>query len=308
MGGTGAVTPARADPLGPGEPACGARRADTRARVPGRPQPPRAGPRRVRATCDGRRRRAGDHRAAARRRRRRGPRHRRRVSPTPARPTPHPDRSRRHDPARHEVRSSGAATVDAGARKEATMRQPDLAVIGGGATGLGAAMSARGAGADVVLVERDRLGGDCTWTGCVPSKTIIEHAQARPPRPAHRRDRRRRHRRRPGACARRDRRDRPRGGRRRARQGRDRRHDRPRPLRRAVRARRRRHPDRAEGDGHRDRLDRGRPAGAGPRRQRPVDQRHGVSPSNACPPGWPCSARARSVWSWDTRSRGWAPR
>lgn len=57
------------------------------------------------------------------------------------------------------------------------MRRPDIAVIGGGATGLGAAMQARSAGADVVLIERDRLGGDCTWTGCVPSKTIIEHAR-----------------------------------------------------------------------------------------------------------------------------------
>lgn len=55
--------------------------------------------------------------------------------------------------------------------------RPRIAVIGGGATGLGAAMSARSAGVDVVLIERDRLGGDCTWTGCVPSKTIIEHAR-----------------------------------------------------------------------------------------------------------------------------------
>jgi pyruvate/2-oxoglutarate dehydrogenase complex dihydrolipoamide dehydrogenase (E3) component len=57
------------------------------------------------------------------------------------------------------------------------MYQPDLAVIGGGATGLGAAMYALRCGAEVVLIERHRLGGDCTWTGCVPSKTIIEHAR-----------------------------------------------------------------------------------------------------------------------------------
>lgn len=55
--------------------------------------------------------------------------------------------------------------------------QPDVAVIGGGATGLGAAMWARRSGADVVLIERDRLGGDCTWTGCVPSKAVIEYAK-----------------------------------------------------------------------------------------------------------------------------------
>ncbi|CAN5770526.1 FAD-dependent oxidoreductase [soil metagenome] len=55
--------------------------------------------------------------------------------------------------------------------------QPDVAVIGGGAAGLGAAIAARNAGADVTLIERDRLGGDCTWTGCVPSKTVIEYAK-----------------------------------------------------------------------------------------------------------------------------------
>ena len=52
----------------------------------------------------------------------------------------------------------------------------DLVVIGGGATGLGAAFEARRRGASVTLVERGRLGGDCTWTGCVPSKALLERA------------------------------------------------------------------------------------------------------------------------------------
>ena len=52
----------------------------------------------------------------------------------------------------------------------------DLAVIGGGTAGLAAAMTGRQHGATVALVERDRLGGDCTWVGCVPSKTLIERA------------------------------------------------------------------------------------------------------------------------------------
>jgi pyruvate/2-oxoglutarate dehydrogenase complex dihydrolipoamide dehydrogenase (E3) component len=55
--------------------------------------------------------------------------------------------------------------------------KPDLVVIGGGSAGLGAARAARSKGASVLLVEQSgRIGGDCTFTGCVPSKTLIEAA------------------------------------------------------------------------------------------------------------------------------------
>lgn len=54
----------------------------------------------------------------------------------------------------------------------------DLAVIGAGAGGLTAARFAANLGARVLLVERDRIGGDCTWTGCVPSKSLIRVAKA----------------------------------------------------------------------------------------------------------------------------------
>ena len=59
------------------------------------------------------------------------------------------------------------------------MAQPpyDLVVIGAGAGGLTAARFAAQLGARVVLVERDRIGGDCTWTGCVPSKSLIRVAK-----------------------------------------------------------------------------------------------------------------------------------
>ncbi len=53
----------------------------------------------------------------------------------------------------------------------------DLAVIGAGSTGLPAAAFARQLGARVVLVESDRVGGDCTWTGCVPSKALLHAAK-----------------------------------------------------------------------------------------------------------------------------------
>lgn len=49
----------------------------------------------------------------------------------------------------------------------------DLLVVGGGTAGLVTAQTAAMLGADVVLVERDRTGGDCLWTGCVPSKALL---------------------------------------------------------------------------------------------------------------------------------------
>jgi len=52
----------------------------------------------------------------------------------------------------------------------------DLVIVGGGAGGLGAARAARWAGADVLLVNDGPLGGDCTFTGCVPSKTLLAAA------------------------------------------------------------------------------------------------------------------------------------
>jgi pyruvate/2-oxoglutarate dehydrogenase complex dihydrolipoamide dehydrogenase (E3) component len=59
----------------------------------------------------------------------------------------------------------------------------DVVVIGGGAAGLGAARTARQAKARVLLVSDGPPGGDCTFTGCVPSKTLIEAAARRLPFP-----------------------------------------------------------------------------------------------------------------------------
>ncbi len=52
----------------------------------------------------------------------------------------------------------------------------DLVVVGGGTGGLLSALIAAGTGARVALLERDRTGGDCLWTGCVPSKSLIAAA------------------------------------------------------------------------------------------------------------------------------------
>jgi pyruvate/2-oxoglutarate dehydrogenase complex dihydrolipoamide dehydrogenase (E3) component len=53
----------------------------------------------------------------------------------------------------------------------------DLVVIGGGSAGLVAAGGAAVLGAKVLLVEKNLLGGDCLYTGCVPSKTLIRSAR-----------------------------------------------------------------------------------------------------------------------------------
>ncbi|HET9073554.1 MAG TPA: FAD-dependent oxidoreductase [Solirubrobacteraceae bacterium] len=55
-------------------------------------------------------------------------------------------------------------------------RRYDLVVVGGGTAGLVSAMIAAGIGARVALIERERTGGDCLWTGCVPSKTLLAAA------------------------------------------------------------------------------------------------------------------------------------
>lgn len=55
--------------------------------------------------------------------------------------------------------------------------EADIVVVGAGSAGLGAAFAARRKGASVALIERRRLGGECTWAGCVPSKALIERAR-----------------------------------------------------------------------------------------------------------------------------------
>ena len=54
----------------------------------------------------------------------------------------------------------------------------DLLIVGGGTAGLVAAHTAAGFGATTLLVERERTGGDCLWTGCVPSKALLAAAHA----------------------------------------------------------------------------------------------------------------------------------
>ncbi|MEO9887127.1 MAG: FAD-dependent oxidoreductase [Balneola sp.] len=50
----------------------------------------------------------------------------------------------------------------------------DSVVIGGGSAGLTASGICANFGAKTMMIERHRLGGDCTWTGCVPSKILLK--------------------------------------------------------------------------------------------------------------------------------------
>jgi len=59
-----------------------------------------------------------------------------------------------------------------------TRRDYDLVIVGGGSAGQVAAPAAAALGARVALVDRERLGGECLWTGCVPSKSLIASATA----------------------------------------------------------------------------------------------------------------------------------
>ena len=52
-----------------------------------------------------------------------------------------------------------------------------MIIIGAGAAGLTVAAGTAQLGAKTALIEKDRLGGDCLFYGCVPSKTLIKAAK-----------------------------------------------------------------------------------------------------------------------------------
>ena len=54
----------------------------------------------------------------------------------------------------------------------------DLVIVGMGSGGMTAAEFGAGLGLRVAVVERARVGGDCLWTGCVPSKALLASAKA----------------------------------------------------------------------------------------------------------------------------------
>lgn len=58
------------------------------------------------------------------------------------------------------------------------MAEPfDVIVLGGGTAGLVTASGCARLGRKVALIEREQLGGDCLWTGCVPTKALVASAR-----------------------------------------------------------------------------------------------------------------------------------
>ncbi len=55
--------------------------------------------------------------------------------------------------------------------------QYDMTIIGGGSGGLTAARVAASLGATVLLIDKEKLGGDCLYYGCVPSKSLLHVAR-----------------------------------------------------------------------------------------------------------------------------------
>lgn len=53
----------------------------------------------------------------------------------------------------------------------------DVLVLGGGTAGLVTASGCARLGRKVAMIEREKLGGDCLWTGCVPTKALVASAK-----------------------------------------------------------------------------------------------------------------------------------
>jgi len=56
------------------------------------------------------------------------------------------------------------------------VKKYDIAIIGAGSGGLTAAYTAKGFSKKVILIDKNKPGGECTWSGCIPSKALINIA------------------------------------------------------------------------------------------------------------------------------------
>jgi pyruvate/2-oxoglutarate dehydrogenase complex dihydrolipoamide dehydrogenase (E3) component len=56
-------------------------------------------------------------------------------------------------------------------------QQADVVVLGGGVAGEAIAHALSGSGLSLVVVERELVGGECAYWGCVPSKTLLRSGE-----------------------------------------------------------------------------------------------------------------------------------
>ena len=71
---------------------------------------------------------------------------------------------------------AGKSAATPGGRLAVVAEQFDLVVVGGGPAGYAAALYGAGAGLNIAVVEKDKVGGTCLHRGCIPAKEYLETA------------------------------------------------------------------------------------------------------------------------------------
>ena len=66
-----------------------------------------------------------------------------------------------------------ADALHRGAPVSAPTSPADLVILGGGTGGYAAALRAAELGLNVVLIEKDKVGGTCLHRGCIPTKALL---------------------------------------------------------------------------------------------------------------------------------------
>jgi dihydrolipoamide dehydrogenase len=83
-----------------------------------------------------------------------------------------------HDEADVEEAAPAAASAPAhGPVKRGEEHDADVIVLGAGTGGYSVALRAAQLGLDVVLIEREKVGGTCLHWGCIPTKAILQTAE-----------------------------------------------------------------------------------------------------------------------------------